>query len=167
MGLGDTHHIGRIIIHPKKPDIVYVAAIGHLYTQNEERGLFMTEDGGESWDKILYINDDTGIIDVVMDPLDPSTLYAAAWQRSRKAWNFIESGPGSGIYKTTDGGLTWDQLTNGFPSGEFVGRIGLSISLSNSNVIYALLDNQAPRPETEEKREAASGLSLKDLEKID
>ena len=149
MGLGDTHHIGRIIIHPKKPDIVYVAAIGHLYTRNEERGLFKTDDGGKSWDKVLYIDDDTGIIDVVMDPSDPNILYAAAWQRSRKAWDFVESGPGSGIYKTIDGGLTWKQLTNGFPAGEYMGRIGLSIAQSKPNTIYALLDNQTPR--TEEK----------------
>lgn len=147
MGLGDTHHVGQIVIHPKDPDIVYVAAIGHLYTRNEERGLFKTDDGGKSWDKILYINDDTGIIDVVMDPKAPDTLYAAAWQRSRKAWNFVESGPGSGIYKTLDGGLTWKQLTSGFPAGEFVGRIGLSIAQSKPDVIYALLDNQALRPE--------------------
>ncbi|UCC39836.1 MAG: PQQ-binding-like beta-propeller repeat protein [Candidatus Aminicenantes bacterium] len=168
MGLGDTHHIGRIVIHPEDPDIVYVAAIGHLYTQNKERGLFRTDDGGKSWDKVLYINDDTGVIDVVMDPSDPETLYAAAWQRSRKAWNFTESGPGSGIYKTADGGLTWKQLTSGFPAGEFVGRIGLSIAQSKPNVIYALLDNQAPRPEEKpaQKTEADSGISLKDLEKM-
>jgi len=167
-GLGDTHHIGRIVIHPKKPDIVYVAAIGHLYTRNEERGLFKTDDGGKSWDKILYINDDTGVIDAVMDPSDPDILYAAAWQRSRKAWNFVESGPGSGIYKTIDGGLTWKQLTNGFPSGEFMGRIGLSIAQSKPNIIYALLDNQAlrPREKPAQKEEASSGISIKDLEKM-
>lgn len=169
MKLSHTHHIGRIVIHPKDPDIVYVAAIGHLYTRNEERGLYKTEDGGKTWDKILYINDDTGVIDVVMDPSDSDTLYAAAWQRSRKAWNFVESGSGSGIYKTTDGGKTWKKLTNGFPAGKYVGRIGLDISVSNPKVIYALLDNQAPRPKkkTEKEREdVSSGVSIKDLEKM-
>lgn len=145
MGLHDSHHIGRIVIHPKDSDIVYVAAIGHLFTRNEERGVFKTIDGGNSWEKILFINDDTGVIDLVMDPSDPDTLYAATWQRSRKAWDFVEDGPGSGIHKTTDGGNTWKKLSNGFPTENFVGRIGLDIAASNPSIIYALLDNQAPR----------------------
>ncbi len=169
MGLTDSHHIGRIIIHPENPDIVYVAVLGHLYTQNEERGLFKTVDGGKTWKKILYINENTGVIDLVMDPSDSNFLYAAAWQKSRKAWNFEESGPGSGIFKTTDAGKTWKQLTNGFPAGNHIGRIGIDIAASKPNVIYALLDNQAPRPggkAAPAKHRISSGISIKDLEKM-
>jgi len=141
LGLSDTHHIGRILIHPKNPDIVYTAAIGHLYTKNEERGVFKTTDGGKTWKKVLYINDNTGVIDLVMNPSDPDILFAAAWDRVRNAWNMEECGEGSGIFKTEDGGENWKQLTNGFPKGELIGRIGLDISVSNPNVIYALVDN--------------------------
>ncbi|MEW6456684.1 MAG: glycosyl hydrolase [Acidobacteriota bacterium] len=165
MGLNDTHHIGRIIIDSQNPDVVYVAAIGHLYTDNEERGLFKTTDGGKTWNKILYISDKVGVIDVVMDPVDNKTLYAAAWERSRKAWNFIESGEGSGVYKSTDAGLTWKKLTNGFPVGKHVGRIGLDVSFSNPNVVYAILDNQALRPE-EKKKEQTSGITIDQLNKM-
>jgi photosystem II stability/assembly factor-like uncharacterized protein len=169
MGLFDSHHVGRIVIHPKNPDIVYVAALGHLYTRNDERGLFKTTDGGKTWKKILYINDDTGVIDLVMDPTDSNILFAAAWQRSRKAWNFVESGPGSGIFKTTDAGKTWKKLTNDIPIGKHIGRIGVDIAASNPNVIYALLDNQAPRPggkAATAKHRISSGISIKDLEKM-
>ncbi|MFQ6081856.1 MAG: WD40/YVTN/BNR-like repeat-containing protein [Candidatus Aminicenantia bacterium] len=169
MGLTDTHHIGRIVIHPENPDIVYVAAIGHLYTDNEERGVFKTPDGGKNWEKILYISDKVGAIDLVMDPSDSNTLYAAAWERSRKAWNFVEGGEESRIYKTTDGGKTWKQLTNGLPAGENVGRIGLAIAPSNPNVIYALIDNQAKRPEEKpekKKEKETSGITLEQLEKM-
>lgn len=159
MGLADTHHIGRIIIHPENPDIVYVAAIGHLYTENEERGLFKTTDGGKNWKKVLYLNPRTGVIDVAMDPSNPDILYAASWERIRKAWNFTGNGPGSGIWKSVDGGEHWVRLTNGFPVGEHVGRIGLAVAPSNPNVVYALLDNQAQRPV--EKKEGE--LSIEEL----
>ncbi len=162
MGLNDSHHIGRIIIHPENPDIVYVAVIGHLYTENEERGLYKTTDGGKSWKKVLYLNPRTGIIDVTMDPSNPDILYAASWERIRKAWNFTGSGYGSGIWKSTDGGENWVRLTNGFPVGENVGRIGLAVSPSNPNVVYALLDNQAPRPL--EKKEGE--LTIEELKKM-
>jgi|Deesub1362A_J573_1020465.scaffolds.fasta_scaffold00427_3 photosystem II stability/assembly factor-like uncharacterized protein len=144
MGLLETHHIGKVIIHPENPDIVYVAALGHQYTFNPERGLFKTVDGGKHWEKCLYISEKVGVVDVVMDPSNPDILYAAAWERDRKAWNNKVCGPGSGIYKTSDGGQTWKKLTNGFPSGPYIGRIGLSIAPNNSNIIYALVDNQTP-----------------------
>ena len=146
MGLLESHHIGKVIIHPENPDIVYVAALGHQYTFNPERGLFKTTDGGKNWAKCLYISEKVGVIDLAMDPSDPETLYAAAWERDRKAWNNKVCGPGSGIYKTTDGGQTWTRLTNGFPSGPYVGRIGLAIAPSNPNTIYAVVDNQTPIP---------------------
>ncbi|MCK4645641.1 MAG: hypothetical protein KAU46_05270 [Candidatus Aminicenantes bacterium] len=152
MGLIDTHHIGRVVIDPKEPDIVYVAALGRQYTFNVERGLFKTTDGGKTWQKSLYINDRVGVVDVVMDPSDSKILYAASWERDRKAWNNVICGEGSGIYKTTDAGCTWKRLTNGFPAGKYIGRIGLDVSSSNPDVIYAVLDNQSPRPRLKKEK---------------
>ncbi|MFC1513775.1 WD40/YVTN/BNR-like repeat-containing protein [candidate division KSB1 bacterium] len=146
MGLQDTHHIGRVLIDPEDPDIVYTAALGHMYSFNEERGLFKTTDGGKSWSKCLYISDKVGVVDVVMDPSDRQILYAVTWERDRKAWGHVASGEGSGIYKTTDGGSTWEKLTNGLPSGEYIGRYGIAVSVSNPNVVYSLLDNRSPNP---------------------
>lgn len=168
MGLQDTQHIGRIIIHPKNPDIVYVAAMGHMYSYNKERGLFKTEDGGTTWENTLFINEKVGAVEVVMDPSDYNTLFAATWERDRKAWDNVECGEGSGIYKSTDAGATWKKLTNGFPDGKYVGRIGLSVSVSNPNVIYALLDNQEPKPFTKKnkKDKKESGLKIVDLERM-
>jgi photosystem II stability/assembly factor-like uncharacterized protein len=141
MGLSETHTIGRIVIDPRNPDIVYVAAMGHMYTRNEERGVFKTTDGGKTWAKVLFIDDGTGAIDLVMDPSDPKTLYAAAWERIRMPWRITEYGKGSGLYKSADGGATWRRIENGFPTGAWIGRIGLDVSPSNPNVVYALLDN--------------------------
>jgi photosystem II stability/assembly factor-like uncharacterized protein len=143
MGLSDTHHIGRIVIHPENPDIVYVAALGHLYSENRERGLYLTRDGGGTWKKILVVNESTGFIDLVMDPSNHDVLYAASWERLRKAWNLWETGPGSGIYKTDDGGSTWKKCRSGLPAEEKTGRIGIGVSQSNPDVVYALLDNHA------------------------
>lgn len=147
-GLADTHHIGQVLIDPTDPDIVYVAAIGHLYSFNEERGLFRTLDGGDTWERILYINERVGVVDLAMDPSDPNTLYASAWERTRKAWGHTASGEGSGIYKTTDGGNSWEKLTNGFPTGQGVGRIAVDVAPSNPHVVYALLDNHSRDPDS-------------------
>jgi len=141
MGLRDTHHIGRIAIHPSNPDIVYVAALGHLWGPNEERGLFRTTDGGVTWINSKFIDQDTGFVDVAMDPENPSVLYAAAYQRRRRGWGFNGGGPGSGLYKTTDGGDTWEKLENGLPRGN-VGRIGISVSRSNPDIIYATVEHK-------------------------
>lgn len=162
VGLNDSHHIGRIIIHPENPNIVYVAVIGHLYTENQERGLYKTVDGGKTWKKVLYINPKTGVIDVAMDPSNPEIIYAASWERIRKAWNFVGSGSGSGIWKSVDGGENWVRLTNGFLVGEHVGRIGIAVSPSNPNVVYAIVDNQAQRPV--EKKEGE--LTIEELKKM-
>ncbi|MCX8056231.1 MAG: glycosyl hydrolase [Ignavibacteria bacterium] len=154
-GLAETHHIGRIIIHPQNPDIVYVAAMGHLYSENEERGVFKTTDGGKSWRKVLYIDQYTGCIDLEIVHSNPNILYAAMWYRTRRAWNFEEAGSTSGIYKSTDGGESWFLIStkeSGFPTGDGVGRIGLSIFQKNPNVIYALLDNQFERPKSLDKK---------------
>jgi len=165
LGLEDSHHIGRILIHPKDPDIIYVAAMGHLYSDNEQRGVFRSKDGGKNWEKILYVDARTGAIDITFDPSKPKVLYAAMWEKVRKAWNIDESGPGSGIYKSTDGGDTWKRLKR-FPQGKHIGRIGLAVAPSNRRVVYALLDNQAPKPKEDQVGDAAiSAKKLPDMTK--
>jgi photosystem II stability/assembly factor-like uncharacterized protein len=144
MGLSDTYTIPRIVIHPRNPDIVYVAASGHEWTRNAERGVYQTLDGGKSWQKILFVNDETGAIDLVMDPQNPATLYAAFWQRMRKKWNDPRNEPsynGSGIYKSTDSGKTWQPINTGLPQAKYRGRIGIDIARSNPKVLYAFVDN--------------------------
>jgi len=143
MGLTDTHHISQVIIHPTDPNRVWVAAIGRLYSENEERGVFHTRDGGATWQRTLYVNARTGAIDLVIDPDNPNVLYAAMWDRSRKAWGHTPNGPGSGAYKSTDGGATWTPLA-GLPSGAQVGRIGLAVARADSRVVYALVDHYGP-----------------------
>ncbi len=143
MGLWDTHHIGRIVIHPADPDIVYVAALGHLYTENPERGVFKTTDGGKTWTKSLDVVDrgrTIGCIDLVMDPRNPDVLYASAYDRLRKPWTYQIGGPGSGIYKTTDAGKTWTKLSGGLPGG-ILGRIGLAVYPKNPNILYGSIEN--------------------------
>ncbi len=161
--LDDTHHIGRIIVHPQNPDIVYVAVIGHLYTRDKVRGLYKSTDGGRTWRRILYISERAGVIDVAMDPSNPERLLAAAWERDRRAWNFVESGPDSGLYLSEDGGEHWKRITQGFPQGWFVGRIGIAFSPSKPEVVYAVMDNQKLRPLKKKKEE---GLSLEAIEKM-
>ena len=155
MGLGETHHIGRIVVDPKDSNTVYVAAIGHLYTHNSDRGLYKTTDGGKTWKKILYVNDKTGCIDVAIDPKNHKRIYAVMWERDRRAWNFVESGNGSGLYKSEDGGKTWKKLTNGLPTGSDVGRGGVDICFSHPNIVYAIFDMQ-----TKAKPEKKSGKNL-------
>lgn len=140
-GLGDTHHIGRVIVDPADPDIVYVAALGHLWGPNDERGVFKTTDGGRTWANILFINEDTGVVDIVIDPQDRQVLYAAAYQRRRTAWGFNGGGPGGGVHKTTDGGRTWTKLAGGLPQG-ILGRIGLAIWRRNPQVLYATVEHR-------------------------
>ncbi len=148
-GLRDSHHIGRIVVDAKRPNTVYVASIGPLYSAGGERGVYKTTDGGQTWARSLFVDDKTGAIDLVSDPTRPEVLYAAMWERDRKAWNFLESGPASGIYKTTDAGASWQRLGGGFPEGATVGRIGLAVAASHPSTLYAVLDNQALRPESE------------------
>ena len=145
MGLEGTKHIGRILIHPRNPDVVYVAAVGDLWGPNEERGVFRTTDGGESWEKVLYIDEHTGAIDLAMDPGDPNTIFAGMYQRQRTGWGFNGGGPGSGLYRTLDGGDTWTELTEGLPDGD-KGRIGVDIFRQDGNVVYALIEANARTP---------------------
>ncbi|HEX7777790.1 MAG TPA: hypothetical protein VF424_01050, partial [Vicinamibacterales bacterium] len=137
MGLTDSHHIARIVIHPKNPDIVYIAAMGHLYSKNEERGVFRTTDGGKTWQKVLYVNDVVGAIDLVINRQRPTTLYAAMYEKHRMPWQLILGGPGTGIYRTDDGGTKWQKVEGGLPTGT-LGRIGLDINLRNPNILYAV-----------------------------
>jgi len=139
-GLVETRHIGSVQVHPKKPETAYVAALGNLWRENEERGVFKTTDAGNTWTKVLYIDPLTGVVDLVMDPKNPNTLYAATYQRLRRTWGFNGGGPGSGIYKTTNGGKSWQELTKGLPQGD-KGRIGLAISRTNPKVVYALIQH--------------------------
>ncbi len=148
-GLGETDRIGRVLVDPKDGDRVYVGALGRLYTPGGERGVFRTTDGGKTWEPVLPGGDWAGCIDLVMDPSDSRTLYAAMWERSRRPWEFVEGGSGSGIYKTTDGGDTWTRLEGGFPQHDKVGRIGLAISAAEPDRVYAVVDNQAALPEEE------------------
>ena len=153
LGLDDSHHIGRIVLHPDNSDIIWVASLGHLYSENSDRGVYKSIDAGKTWNKTLFVNNRTGAIDIVIDPSNPDILYSAMWEKDRKAWDFDGSGIGSGIYKSVDGGSSWLEVsggTSGFPDTRGTGRIGLDISISNPNIIYAILDNQDRKPKDED-----------------
>jgi photosystem II stability/assembly factor-like uncharacterized protein len=155
-GLPESHHIARIVLHPTDTNTLWVAVLGHLYTPNPERGIYKTTDGGTTWEKTLFVDDRTGAVDLIADPSNPNTLYAATWEKMRKAWNFSGAGKGSAIWKSTDGGIQWTRLStpeSGFPSNEFTGRIGLTAGLKEGKVVlYASVDNQSPREKSEKKR---------------
>ena len=139
MGLEKTERIARIRIDAKHPDTVYVAATGALFNDGAERGVYRTRDGGKTWQKVLFVNDQTGAADIAMDPQDSNTLYASMWQFRRKAWTFSSGGPGSGLYKSTDGGDTWRKLTAGLPEGD-LGRIGIDVSPARASRVYASVE---------------------------
>jgi photosystem II stability/assembly factor-like uncharacterized protein len=149
LGLPDSHHIGKIQLHPTDNNTAWVAVLGHLYSPNKERGVYKTTDGGKTWKQTLYIDDTTGAVEMDINPQNPNELYAAMWNKTRSAWNFVESGKTSGIYKSTDGGDTWKTVSgNGFPTGAGVGRIGLCVYPKNPQIVYAILDNQNNKPDT-------------------
>ncbi len=139
MGLKRSLHIGRIIVHPQDENVVYVAAMGPLWGPGGDRGVYRSTDGGESWELILEIDENTGVVDLVMDPRDPDVMYAASYQRRRHTWTLINGGPGSGIHKTTDGGSTWTELTSGLPRVD-MGRIGLAIAPRQPDTVYAIIE---------------------------
>ena len=140
-GLEDTHHIGRILVHPTDPGTVYVAALGHLWGPNDERGVYRTRDGGETWDRVLHGDENTGAVELAMDPESPDIVYAALYQRRRRAYGFAGGGPGSGIHRTTDGGDTWMKLGGGLPDGD-TGRIGLNVYRRDPRIVYAIVENR-------------------------
>jgi len=139
-GLRETHTTTGLVIHPTNPNIAYAASMGHVFTSNPERGVFKTIDGGKTWKKILFVDNGTGAIDLVMDPSNPNVLYAAMWQAQRVPWRLTSGGPGSGLFKTTDGGLHWVDLSKhpGFATG-ILGRIGVAVAASNPRIVYAIV----------------------------
>lgn len=162
MGLKDSHHISKILINPSNSNEVVVSAVGHLYSKNEERGVYKTIDGGKSWNRTLFVNDQSGIIEMDRHPNNFNIIYASSWDKDRKAWNFRGSGSGSAIYKSTDAGSTWTKISvegSGFPTGDGVGRIGLAVV--NENVVYAIHDSQFRR-EKDKKEKSDSDALVKD-----
>jgi photosystem II stability/assembly factor-like uncharacterized protein len=154
IGLPESHHIGKIQLHPSNPDIAWVAALGHLYSANKDRGVYKTIDGGKSWKQTLYVDDNTGCADIDINPSNPNELYAGMWYRVRRAWKFEESGRSSGIYKSNDGGETWTIVSgpgSGFMTGDKIGRIGIAVYPKNPNIVYAVVDNNTPKPDTAKK----------------
>lgn len=154
MGLADSHHIGKVQLHPTDANTAWVAVLGHLYSPNAERGVFKTTDGGNTWIKTLYVDENTGVVDLDINPQNPNEVYAAAWYRTRSAWNFVPSGKTSGIYKSTDGGSNWTLVTkagSGFPQGDILGRAGIAVYPKNPQIVYAIIDNQQPKPDTTKK----------------
>ncbi|MDH3735382.1 MAG: hypothetical protein OEU54_17760, partial [Gemmatimonadota bacterium] len=144
VGLEDSKHIGRITLHPADRNVAFVAAMGHLWGPNEQRGLYRTHDAGATWEKVLGVDENTGVVEIQMDPIDHDVLYAATYQRRRRPWGFHGGGPGSALWKSTDGGDTWTKLTNagldnGLPDGT-IGRIGVSIYRSDPRIVYAAVE---------------------------
>ncbi len=154
LGLPESHHIGKIQLHPTDPNTAWVAALGHLYSPNKERGVFKTTDGGKTWKQTLFVDENTGAVEMDINPNNPMELYAAVWYKTRRAWKFEESGASTGIYKSTDGGNNWTLITgagSGFAEGKKLGRIGLTVFPQNPNIVYAIIDNNEPRPDTAKK----------------
>jgi photosystem II stability/assembly factor-like uncharacterized protein len=154
LGLPESQHIGKIQLHPTDDNIAWVAALGHLYSSNKERGVYKTTDGGATWKQTLYVDENTGAVDVDINPVDPNEVYAATWYKTRSAWNFEEGGKTSGIYKSNDGGNTWSLMTKqgaGFPLGEGIGRIGIAVYPKNPQIVYAIVDNNFHKPDTAKK----------------
>lgn len=156
LGLPESHHIGKIQLHPSDNNTAWVAVLGHLYSANKERGVYKTTDGGKTWKQTLFVDDNTGCVDIDINPSNPNEVYAGMWYRVRRAWKFEESGKTSGIYKSTDGGETWKLVSgagSGFMTGDKIGRIGLSVYQKNPNIVYAVVDNNTLQPPTEKKND--------------
>ena len=155
LGLPESQHIGKIQLHPTNDNVAWVAALGHLYSPNKERGIYKTTDGGKTWKQTLYIDDTTGAVDIDINPQNPNEVYAAMWSKSRSAWRFRESGPTSGIYKSTDGGETWKKISvpgSGFMKGDRIGRIGIAVYPKNPSIVYVIVDNNMIKPDTATKK---------------
>lgn len=151
LGLPESEHIGKILLHPSDPNTAWVAALGHLYSTNKERGVYKTIDGGKNWKHTLFIDENTGTVEMDINPSNPNEIYAASWHRIRKAWDFTEGGKSSGIHKSTDGGETWQLISgenSGFPQGDGIGRIGVAVAQQDPNIVYAVVDNYNLKSDT-------------------
>lgn len=169
LGLPESHHIGKILLHPSDENTAWVAVLGHLYSANPERGIYKTTDGGKTWKQTLFIDANTGGIDLDLNPVNPDELYASVWYRTRTAWNFEECGSTSGIYKSADGGTTWQLAStpgSGFPTGKYIGRIGLAVYPKNPGIIYAVVDNQEPKPDTTKAKLTDTVYQLSDFRSL-
>ncbi|MGI9552992.1 MAG: VPS10 domain-containing protein [Aurantibacter sp.] len=167
MGLTDSHHIGRIVINPNNADEIIVGVTGHLYSPNEERGVYKTIDGGKTWEKTLFVSAKAGIIDIAHAPNNFNVMFATSWEKDRKAWNFTGNGNGSGIYKSTNGGTNWTKISTpecGLPIGEGVGRLGLAVF--DENTIYAFHDNQFRRPKSDDLDKDPETLTKEDFKSM-
>lgn len=168
LGLPESHHIGKIALHPADANTAWVAVLGHLYSFNKERGVYKTTDGGKTWKQTLFADEKTGAVDLEIDPINPNIVYASTWYRTRSAWNFEEAGKTSGIYKSIDGGDTWVLISkegSGFPTGDGVGRIGLAVYPKNPQIVYAIVDNQTKKPDTT-KKDTTGKLTIRDFKNI-
>jgi photosystem II stability/assembly factor-like uncharacterized protein len=157
LGLPESHHIGKVQLHPTNDNIAWVAALGHLYSANNDRGVYKTTDGGKSWKQTLFVDDNTGCVDLDINPSNPDEVYAAMWYRTRRAWKFEESGKTSGIYKSTDGGNTWKLVSaagSGFMTGDKIGRIGIAVYPKDPRIVWAIVDNNTPKPDTARRNDS-------------
>lgn len=175
IGLPESHHIGKVQLHPTNENIAWVAALGHLYSPNKERGVYKTTDGGKSWKQTLYVDDNTGCVDLDINPSNPQEVYAAMWYRTRRAWSFEESGKTSGIYKSNDGGDTWQLVSgpgSGFMTGNKIGRIGIAVYPKDPKTVWAIVDNNTAKPDTSKKvdtfykKEIFKDMSKEDFAKL-
>lgn len=156
-GLPESHHIGKIQLHPTDNNIAWVAVLGHLYSANKERGVYKTTDGGKTWKQTLFVDENTGCADLDINPSNPNEVYAGMWYRVRRAWKFEESGKSSGIYKSSDGGDTWKLVSgagSGFMTGDKIGRIGLAVYPGNPKIVWAIVDNNTPKPAEAKKNDS-------------
>ncbi len=157
LGLPESQHIGKIVLSPGDDNTAWVAVLGHLYSSNKERGVYKTTDGGKTWKQTLYVDDNTGAVDLDINNSNPSELYAAMWYRTRRAWKWEESGKTGGVFKSTDGGETWKMVSgagSGFPISDKLGRIGVAVYPKNPNIVYAIIDNNTSKPDTTKKNDS-------------
>ena len=166
LGLPESHHIGKIILHPTNANLAWVAVLGHLYSPNKERGVFKTSDGGKTWKHSLFVDENTGAVEMDINPKNPNEIYAAMWYRERRAWDWKESGKTSAVYKSNDGGDTWKPVTlsgSGFATGDKIGRIGVAVFPNNPNIVYAVVDNNNLKPDTAKKKLDTTKYQLEDF----